>query len=344
MENPQKPVKTIGPWGCLSVMTAGFFLFLTVTVVTVILCGSAVLSGFGTGASGDGIERETLCGDPDSPSAVAVIDITGVIASEPDGMETTVSPETVCRLLDAASADPDVKAVLLRMNTPGGEVTASDIISHAVKTCEKPVVVLMDALAASGGYYIAASADRILANRNTLTGSIGVIITSINYAGLSEKIGVRADLYTSGPMKAMLSGNREPDAETKQLVRDIVMDSYRTFVQVVSEGRNIPEETLLKSKITDGRILTAAEALEAGLIDGLGYFEDAVAEAEKLASIPPGTAHVVLYTEQQGLMDMLLKGSAGLKKPTMSIQLPGTAASSGFRMKPGRAYYLPFPE
>lgn len=330
----------IGMWGCLGIVSAGFFLFLAASVIAICWSlSSCAASGFSDEGKQQA-EKEFLTGDPDSSSVIAVIDIRGIILEEDDGFSsrTAASPEKICRLIREAAKDPDVKAILIRLDTPGGEVTASDVIRRELEKCGKPVVAQMESMAASGGYFIATSANRIVANRSTMTGSIGVVIRTLNYQKLFRALGLKECIYASGQMKAMLSGGREVSSQEEKIVQALIMETFEDFLKAVSTGRKIPMEKLRSSDFCDGRILSGAQALKAGLVDQLGYFSDAVEEAEKLARLPSGSAKVVRYSSGSRLMDLLASMTAPAKR--LSVSLSGGPAEE-FSMTPGKAYFLP---
>ncbi len=175
---------------------------------------------------------------------IAHIDIEGLITSQSIGglfgEELSMTERAVRDLKDAREND-NVVAVVLRINSPGGEITASDTIHHAVEETRevKPVVVYMDSVAASGGYYIACAANEIVANETTLTGSIGVIIQTLNYYDLFEKIGLEALVFKSGELKDTLSGSRPISPEEEAYVQSMVDEMYDKFLGIVAEGRNL---------------------------------------------------------------------------------------------------------
>ena len=247
---------------------------------------------------------------------IAHIDLEGVIASADaaDLLFGSSGESMVDRIkeeLEDALADESVKAIVLRINSPGGEVTASDTIYHAVRQAreKKPVVVYMDAVAASGGYYVACGASEIVASETTLTGSIGVIIQSISYGELMGKVGVQARTFKSGEFKDMLSGSREMTERERELVEGLVMEMYGRFVGIVSEARDIPEPKL-RQDIADGRVFTGGQALEVGLVDSTGYIEDAYLRARELGGLPED-APVIRMNEPDGFFEVL--GLAGAR-------------------------------
>ncbi|MCB1231369.1 MAG: signal peptide peptidase SppA [Verrucomicrobiae bacterium] len=221
---------------------------------------------------------------------IAHIDLEGLITSAGDfgfGGSGVSMVERLKAELKQAIEEDEVKAIVLRINSPGGEVTASDTIYHAIQeaNAKKPVVVFMDSVAASGGYYAACGASEIFANETTMTGSIGVIISTISYHQLLEKVGVEAQVFKSGQFKDLLSGTREMRPDEAELVQSMVMETYDKFVGIVAAAREIPEAKL-RDGIADGRIFSGAKAKEIGLVDSTGYLEDAYARARELGKSP----------------------------------------------------------
>lgn len=232
---------------------------------------------------------------------VLMIDVDGMISSAPETGIFSNEKSVVARVferLERAAADPWVKAVVLRLDTPGGEVTASDIVYHEILRFKKrtglPVVGLMMSVAASGGYYIASACDFIVAHPSTLTGSIGVISVFPSVEALMSKVGVKVNVIKSGPAKDSGSPFRDMTDDEKKLFQGIIDEYYEGFLAVVARGRKgkIPAAEL--RTIADGRVYTGPQALKLGLVDAVGYFEDAFAKARDLASLK--SARLVSYT------------------------------------------------
>jgi len=240
---------------------------------------------------------------PASGPAVGVIRAEGVLqtGSDPLDYASVTSSEDLVELIDQAAADAEIKAVVLAVNSPGGSVVASDVIHHALQGLDKPVVAVMGELAASGGYYISAGADWIIANPNTLTGSIGVISQFPNAEGLMEKVGVDFVVITSGPRKDFGSPYREMTVAERRYWQSMVDEIYDGFVQVVVQGRGLAEEQV--REIADGSVYTGRRALDLGLIDALGYEDDAIAKAAELGGIE-GEPRVVEYSAPPGIFDL----------------------------------------
>ncbi|ALA59716.1 signal peptide peptidase SppA [Nitrospira moscoviensis] len=229
---------------------------------------------------------------------VLLMEVSGVISSqEGDGFVPTPSMiANIKEQLSRAAQDDAVKALVLRINTPGGTVTASDIIHHEVKAFKSnrkvPVVASIMDVGASGGYYIAAAADSVLAHPSSVTGSIGVIMLTMNAKGLLEKVGVEATAVASGPRKDMGSPFRAMTPEERSIFQGLIDSFYQRFLSVVQEGRPNLQMDQIK-KLADGRIYTGDQAKAAGLVDDIGYLEDAVELAKKKAGVTE--ARVVMY-------------------------------------------------
>jgi protease IV len=229
---------------------------------------------------------------------VLLLDLSGVISSQ--GKEGIIpQPNMLATFreeLTRASKDEKVKAVVVRINSPGGTVTASDILYHELRDFKAkrkvPVIASMMDVAASGGYYLAMAADSILVHPSTVTGSIGVIMLTVNARGLLEKVGVEASAITSGPRKDMGSPFRVMTAEERGLFQIVIDSFYQRFLTVVQEGRpNLSADQI--KKLADGRIYSGDQAKAAGLIDEIGYLDDAIEMAKKKAGLTE--ARVITY-------------------------------------------------
>ncbi len=200
--------------------------------------------------------------------------------------------------------DPSVKAIVLRVDSPGGVVPPCQEIYEEVKkaVAKKKIIVSMGSAAASGGYYISAPATRIFANPGTLTGSIGVIMELPNIEGLLNKVGVKAEVIKSGKYKDMASMFRSMGGKERNILQGVLDDVHQQFIDVVAEGRKMsPEEV---KKIADGRVFTGRQAMNAGLVDEMGDLEDAIKAAGRLAGIK-GEPTVVTKKEKLSVIDIL---------------------------------------
>ena len=199
-------------------------------------------------------------GDGKSGAHVARVTLDGIILDD---------AERERAILDIAE-DDDARAMILRVNSPGGTVVASEVLYDAVREVagRKPVVVVMDEIAASGGYVAALAGERILARGNTLTGSIGVVMEAPNIGGLLDKLGIEVTRVKSGPLKAEPSLIEPPDPQALRAQEELIEDTFAWFRGLVSERRGLEGPAL--ARVTDGRVFTGRQALELGLIDGLG--------------------------------------------------------------------------
>lgn len=204
--------------------------------------------------------------------------------------------ESFMKQLAAIKADPQVKGILLEINSPGGSVYETAEITRALKDIQKdkkiPIYATMESQAASGGYYIAASSDRIFATEDTMTGSIGVIMSSMNYSGLMEKLGIADSTIKSGALKDIGSSSRPQTEQDKEVLQAFVDSMYGRFVKVVAEGRKMNETDV--RKLADGRIYDGAQAVDNGLVDEIGYPDQALQALKKDKKL--SDAQVVTYT------------------------------------------------
>jgi protease IV len=267
---------------------------------------------------------------------VAVIVMRGLISSSIPGSVSDNMVEDMRAALQQARDDARVKAVVLEIDSPGGEVTASDEIYNAVAKLRavKPVVVYMDTLAASGGYYISCAGRFLMANETTITGSIGVIIQTFNYEQLFNKVGLASVVFKSGKFKDILNGARPMTPEERDLMQSFVMKTYDKFLGVVAKERNIPADTL-RNGIADGRIMSGKDALENKLIDGVGQIDDAYKKARELGGAPG--ARVVKYGPPFSLSRFFRAfGQSGEAK--LRLELPKQLVP---QLESGHAYFLP---
>ncbi len=216
--------------------------------------------------------------------------------------------DNVIKQLHEARDDKDVKAIVLRINSPGGSAPASQELGEEIKKLRatgKIVVASMGDIAASGGYWIAAVSDKIYANPATLTGSIGVYIPYSNWEELYKKIGVQQEKIKSGPHKDILSPDRAMTAEERAMIQIMVDDLYQQFVEVVAEGRKMDEDQV--RKLADGRVYTGHQAKELGLIDEYGNLYDAIDGAAALAGL--GARPEIVEYDRSNPLSTLLSAS-----------------------------------
>ncbi|MCP3925833.1 MAG: signal peptide peptidase SppA [Desulfobacterales bacterium] len=273
--------------------------------------------------SSDPLKETVLEGDGEQK--ILLIPIHGVISSDSSKRmlgpsKPGMMPEFISKLKKAES-DESIKAVIISINSPGGTVTASDIIYNEIrsfkkKTNKKVIVIMMD-VAASGGYYVSIPADYIIAHPTTITGSIGVITMRQDLKGLMSKIGIGVTVYKSGKNKDMGSPFRISTGEEKKMMQNIVTNLANRFVGLVVKKRGISGEKL--KRIKTARVFLPREALEVGLIDKIGYFKDAVKKAKQLSKIPENS-QVVVYKRSQYFDDNVYNSAgANIKRSDKSL-------------------------
>ncbi|OIO01927.1 signal peptide peptidase SppA [Candidatus Desantisbacteria bacterium CG_4_10_14_0_8_um_filter_48_22] len=251
-------------------------------------------------------KQRYVTGDEAAPDKVAIINIVGEISNSRYG--PSYRRGMVDELIDQmkeAEKDNSIKAVLLDINSPGGPIIDADLVYEKIKKLaeKKTVVAYLDRTAASGGYYIACAAKKIVSHPLTLTGNIGVIMDYMNLSNLlGKKLGVEMGVIKSGRYKDIGSPYRSMDVSERKMLQGLVDEAHSRFVQVVSAGRNIPESKL--ANIADGRIFSGAQAKKAGLVDELGSQEDAIEITKNLCGLKK--AQVIEYYTTPKLRDWLL--------------------------------------
>ncbi len=261
------------------------WMLLGAALVIVLACASCVPLFLSLGVlEGSGMTTSVTTGP-----AVAIVRVEGTIVSgdapsNPFGTQSAMAYSgQIVSNLKAAEADSDVKAVVLRISSPGGSVVGSDEIHQQMLAMTKPVIVSMGEMAASGGYYISAPADEIFANPNTLTGSIGVISQFLDLSELFSDYGVRATTIKSGKYKDEGSMFRPMTDEEKEIWQTIIDQAYNGFVQIVADGRDLPVEDV--RSLATGQVYTGQQALDLKLVDHLGNLPDAINRAAELGQI-----------------------------------------------------------
>ncbi|ALA54330.1 signal peptide peptidase SppA [Shouchella clausii] len=243
-------------------------------------------------------------GDPSG--SIALLEVNGAIINTTSDSLFSAEGYNHSNFMDLfyqTMSSPNVEGIIIAVDSPGGGVLESaeihDAVIEAQENYGKPVYISMGSMAASGGYYLAAPAEQIFAYPQTLTGSIGVIMSSLNITELLDKIGVEETVYKSGPYKDMMSGTRPPTEEEDEILQSIVDEYYDEFVEVIANGRGMDEERV--RELGDGRIYTGRQALEAGLIDELGSINDVIAAMQR----DLGSNYQVIAIEpKQGLTSM----------------------------------------
>lgn len=245
----------------------------------------------------DPLKEYTLQGDGEEK--ILVVPIRGAITDRPNQKALRTEPgmvRTVVSHLKKAEEDEDIKAVILKVDSPGGPVTAADILYQEImaykqRTGVKVVSAMMD-LAASGGYYVSLSADHIIAHPTTVTGSVGVIFVRPAVTGLMNKIGIDVNAYTTGKNKDMGSPFRDITSEEQAIIQSLIDELGERFLKLVARHRNMDAAAL--EKVATARVFLGPQAKELGLVDEIGYLSDAVDRAKSLAGLPDN-AQVVIY-------------------------------------------------
>ena len=300
---------------------------LLVILIFIIGCAAPKIRLFPSQA--DPLREFTLEGK--SAPKILVVPIRGIISDAPrEGFVRTrpsIVQEVVAQLR-RAEEDEEIKAVILKIDSPGGSVTASDILYSEIAAFKKrtgvKVVVAMMGVAASGGYYIALPADYILAHPTTLTGSIGVIFARPKVTGLMQKIGVAVEVNKSGVDKDMGSPFRQTSAAEEKIFQDLTDRLGVRFVDLVARHRKLEPEVV--AQISTARVYLANEALELGLVDGIGYLDSAVGQAKKLAGLAED-AKVIVYRRTEYPDDNIYNTSTRYgdgKVSLISMELPGS--------------------
>lgn len=275
---------------------------------------------------------------------ILVIDVEGMIASQSRTGIFEREGDILSRVyyrLEKASRDKLIRGVILRLDTPGGDVTSSDILYQEIRKFRQktglPVVALMMGVAASGGYYAASACDHIIAHSSTITGSIGVIAIFPSFDGLFSKLGVKVHVIKSGELKDAGSLFRDMSEEEQKVFQGIIDEFYSQFLDVVQERKENAFSLEELRKIADGRVYTGPQALELNLIDEVGYFDSALKKVLTLASL--SEAKIIAYTyypsRQTNLYASTLNNGSILEMKALEDWLP--SFKSGF-------YYLWLPE
>ena len=297
------------PFWILIAVSVGFLLPVCacgfLTLVSFVSLGSAT-AGLSAPTSGP-VTTSTGFGD-----AVAIIRVEGTILdSDSTEYDANATSGVVVADLEAAAADELVKAIVLRVNSPGGTVTGSAQIHEAIEKIEKPVIVSMAGVAASGGYYISAPADYIFARPDTTTGSLGVILSLFNVTELGEKVGIQVEAITSGPNKDIGSPWAELTTDQRDILEVYIDESYEEFVRIIADGRGMSKDEVYE--IADGRIYSGRQALELNLVDELGDLDAAVAKAADMGGIV-GEPNIIEYEHIPSFEDLLFSFSSQIGK------------------------------
>ncbi|MBP3529714.1 MAG: signal peptide peptidase SppA [Thermoguttaceae bacterium] len=354
------PPRPLGFWPLffkdvtVSVAGVATFCFLTFFLFFATIVGLA-------GALNDASEsalvlEETISGDETAPGKIVVLPIEGVIETDEYGF--------LREAIDCIADDERVRGVVLRINSPGGTIAGSDYYYTLLKDLKAeldvPIIASMGDVAASGGYYIATAADQIFAERSTLTGSIGVIVSMYDASELCEKVGVASTPVVSGPMKGMGDFMKKPTPEETAVWQALVDESYEQFLDVVRAGRSwyrgedsentenkengesseIAETAVAEERdaelrrVADGRIYTAKQAKDLRLIDEIGFLDDAIDAAIEAAGLTPETAEVVRYEELESWTSALGLSALTKRNEPLEKALDTVATPRGYYIIP----------
>lgn len=335
LESPLSPPPPRPPRGSRRQVWLWFFLVASVLLNIWFFGASELRNQMIARQNKDVFVERFLTGNEDADSKIAVIRVEGLISKEIDGrMGVDGMVGDIRKQFELVEKDDAVKAVILRVDSPGGEILAADEIYRLVRKMRgrKPVIASLGSVAASGGYYVALGSKWIIAEELTITGSIGVIMETLNYKDLLGKIGLRMVVFKSGKFKDLMNGSRDPLPGEEAVLQDLVDEAYRQFVGVVAQERKLDAEEL-KKESADGRIFSGRRALAAHLIDATGTFEDAIKKAREEAKIPD--AKVFDYVVPFSLRNLL---ALFAKSPPTHIQVDLPKPCAG--LKTGKLYYL----
>lgn len=324
--------------GCLPLfllVSLGICLF--VILILVVALGSKG-SGPAKAITVKKFSETTVVSATNSSDKIALIRLDGMISYGRNGGVDGNMVDDLKEAFQQASNDPRVKAVVLSVDSPGGEVTAGDTIHHALGklSAKKPVVIFINSIGTSAAYYIACAGSWIMCSDTSFTGSIGVIISTLNYKELFGKIGLQSVIFKSGQFKDALNGARDLTEEEKTYFQGLVMQTYDRFLNIVASSRHL-DATTLRNGIADGRVLSGRDAYNAKLIDQLGYVEDAYDKARILGKAPG--AEVVRYEKKHGLAHFL-RLFEDSEKSDIHLDL-NVGPAAGMKLDSGRLYLLP---
>jgi protease IV len=309
----------------IALILALFFFCCTMVLLGVVILVTASAVGEESATlAGKRFVKQTISGSGEDE--ILLIQVRGIITGEPSRELFRFYPGSVQFIntqLQEAAKDSQIKAVILDIDSPGGAITACDVIHNQLLRFRdgdginrgKPIVAYLGDTAASGGYYIACASDEIIAHETCLTGSIGVIMPQMSFEGLFRKLGIKVDPVKSAPEKDIGSPYRDMGAEERKYLQSIVDELQKRFVKVVGDGLkhrghdNITDEQL--KKVANGAPLTGRRARELSLVDSNGYIEDAVRSATKRAGL--AKARVVTYARPPGFLDTLLGGDVEMQ-------------------------------
>ncbi|MFJ5747871.1 signal peptide peptidase SppA [Peribacillus frigoritolerans] len=297
-------------WAALGIAAVLFFVSIAVGAATTLFTADTENIIDELFASDSAFYEEVIEGD-DYTNVIAVFDVEGTIQDTGEASllsSATYNHRAFMDKLKMAEENDDIKGIILRVNSPGGGVVESAEIHEKIldiKKVKKPVYVSMGSMAASGGYYISAPADKIYASPETMTGSLGVIMHGYNYEKLAKKYGVEFETIKSGPHKDIMSPTREMTGEEREILQNMINNSYDQFVKVIADGRGMTEKEV--RGIADGRIYDGRQAKENHLIDDFGHLDDVIAAMK--TDIGKKDAQVIRYTDEAGFGSLFSMGA-----------------------------------
>ncbi|MDM5307756.1 signal peptide peptidase SppA [Peribacillus frigoritolerans] len=297
-------------WAALGIAAVLFFVSIAVGAATTLFTADTENIIDELFASESAFYEEVMEGD-DYTNVIAVFDVEGTIQDTGEASllsSTTYNHRAFMDKLKMAEENDDIKGIILRVNSPGGGVVESAEIHEKIldiKKVKKPVYVSMGSMAASGGYYISAPADKIYASPETMTGSLGVIMQGYNYEKLAKKYGVEFQTIKSGPHKDIMSPTREMTSEEREILQDMIDNSYDQFVKIIADGRGMTQKEV--REIADGRIYDGRQAKENHLIDDFGHLDDVIAAMK--TDIGKKDAQVIRYTDEAGFGSLFSMGA-----------------------------------
>ncbi|CAH0141839.1 Putative signal peptide peptidase SppA [Peribacillus simplex] len=297
-------------WAALGIAAVLFFVSIAVGAATTLFTADTENIIDELFASESAFYEEVIEGD-DYSNVIAVFDVEGTIQDTGEASllsSATYNHRAFMDKLKMAEENDDIKGIILRVNSPGGGVVESAEIYDKIldiKKVKKPVYVSMGSMAASGGYYISAPADKIYASPETMTGSLGVIMHGYNYEKLAKKYGVEFETIKSGPHKDIMSPTREMTGEEREILQNMINNSYDQFVKVIANGRGMTEKEV--REIADGRIYDGRQAKENHLIDDFGHLDDVIAAMK--TDIGKKDAQVIRYTDEASFGSLFSMGA-----------------------------------
>jgi len=313
----------------------------TITIILILIVVFSLIAAFLIAPGGPG--RKAV----PSQKQIGIITLEGVIMSGSSGLLSAAGAGDILRQLHDAAEDPDIAALVIRINSPGGTVaTSQELYQEALKVKQsgKKLVVSMGDVAASGGYMVSCAADKIVANPGTTTGSIGVIMEFQNVEGLYDKLGLEENVIKSAPHKDIGSPTRPMTETERSIFQDMINEMYGQFVDIVAKGRNMSVDEV--KKLADGRVYTGTQAKELGLVDEIGSYYDAVKIAADMAGIKgkpvikeygKRSALEALLSGVSSMVNSLLDPASGMRLPTN----PGIGVTTPAGRDLSQEVYLP---